>query len=223
MSNLTLSASSVNSFLNCPRQWYITYVLGIKGETSESQSVGLAVHDHAEMSLRTGQPTSFVATGEVKALSMVFEKEVMPDIGQALHIEEQFVLDIDGITYSGYIDYIDSQSRLRDLKTTARKPGPGKYRFNMVGYYLGATTMGWDVTALGLDYIVRTKKPYYLPEWQPLPDEDEVAAWAGTLHQVERGIEEGDFPPTGLDGWACKWCAHQSICGPYQAMKEAIE
>ena len=221
MSGLTLSASSVNSYLACPRQWYLTYIMGMEGDDSPERQMGLDVHHLAEAALQSGKPSSFAATGEMKTLAMLFEREVMPTIGTPQLIEGQFIIDVDGITYSGYIDYIDSQGRLRDLKTTGKKPRPGKYRLNMVGYYLGATTMGFDITALGLDYIVRTRHPYYLPEWQEMPDDEEVAGWAGTLHRVERGIEAGDFPPTGLDGWQCKYCQHQAICGPYQAMKEA--
>jgi len=112
---------------------------------------------------------------------------------------------------------------LRDLKTTSRRPSPGRYHFNMTGYWLGARELGYEPDIMQLDYIVRTQRPYYWPEVVPAPDENELEAWAAILSAVARGVESGDYSPTGLGTRACVSCPHRAICGPYTRYKEATD
>jgi len=219
--DLVLSKSSVNSYLNCPLQWWFTYVLAAEGEMSEPATTGIAVHDLAEQTLNTGEPQSWQATDpNVRSLAMLWEKEVWPTIGKPLAVESQFIIDVDDVLYSGYVDYVTEGYLLCDLKTTGRKPQPGKYRLDMVGYWLGCRSLGIDTVAMRLDYLVRTQKPYYLPEMQDIPEDWEVEQFAATLSHVREDIDAGLFPPTGLTGWACRFCNHRNICGPYAAMPQ---
>lgn len=219
MSDLVLSASSVNTYLSCPLQWWFTYILAAEGETNEAAQVGIAVHDLVEKTLRSGEAQSWQATEkEVRSLAALWEREVWPTVGTPKFIEQQFFLDVDGIAFSGWVDYVTDAHLLCDLKNVLRKPQPGRYRLNMVGYWLGCQSLGLEPVGIRLDYLVRTKTPYYLPEMQDIPDEWEVASFAATLKKVVAGIEAREFPPTGLTGWACRYCPHRSICGPYAAM-----
>lgn len=221
MSDLVLSKSSVNSYLACPLQWWFTYVAAMPGETSDNATLGIAVHDLAEKTLRSGEPQSWQAIDkETRTLAALFEKEVWPTIGQPKYVEQSFIIEVDGILFSGYVDYVTESHILCDLKTTQRRPKPGKYRFDFVGYWLGLQTLGFDAIAFRLDYLVRTKHPYYLPEMQDLPEDWEVASFAATLREVSDNINAGLFPPTGLEGYACKWCNHRNVCGPYAAMPQ---
>lgn len=139
----------------------------------------------------------------------------------AMLSEAAFEIDVDGMPYSGSADRVDATEdgiALRDLKVVGSRPQAGRYRFNMVGYWLGLRTQ-YDIDAdmMVLDYIVRTKNPYHWPEWREAPDEDEIAWFSALLRSAYNGISEGDYRPTGLDHpWECRACEYRTICGPWQ-------
>jgi hypothetical protein len=112
---------------------------------------------------------------------------------------------------------------LRDLKTTGSRPKAGRYRFPMIGYWLGARELGSEPAIMQLDYIVRTQHPYYWPEVVAAPTDDDIAWFAATLHEADRAIRSGDYAPTGLGTRACASCGHRAICGPYQRYKEVTD
>ena len=221
------SASSVNAYQTCHLQWYFGYVLTEPGIVSEPQTVGIAVHDYAEKKLRKEIAATYP---HIMPLTIVFDHDILPTYRNPVLIEQPFQIEVDGIPFSGVIDSVDRQDIgphptdyadiLRDLKTTGKRPAPGKYWFNMVGYFLGARDLGYGISAIQLDYIVRTKTPYYWPEVVPLPDEDDVARWAGVLHDVAGGVERADYEPTGLGTYVCNFCPYRGICGPYKRLKE---
>ena len=225
------SASSVNAYNTCHLAWYFGYVLTEPGIISEPQIVGIEVHDYAEGRLlmltakqefkRERMNSRDWAIG-VKAATDVFDRDILPTYREPVLIEAPFQIEVDGIPFSGVIDSVDRQDTpwdfaniLRDLKTTNKRPAPGKYWFAMIGYFLGARDLGYEIDAIQLDYIVRTKTPYYWPEVVPVPDEDDIAKWAGVLHDVAGGVERADYEPTGLGTYVCNFCSYRGICGPY--------
>lgn len=221
------SASSVQTYLDCSLRWWFTYIAAMPQQKSEALETGIAVHEYAEGVLlaKSGQgitgETSFTHQDEnVTKLCDVFLNEVAPTYGDDVMVETPFRVDVRGVPYSGVIDSIDG-TLLRDLKTTGSKPSPGRYRRNMIGYYIGATIgLDKDISGLQLDYIVRTKKPYYLPERQEVPTVDEMLNFSDTVEMVAELVEVGDFRPTGLEGSACRWCPYTQVCEPYARMKE---
>ena len=243
------SASSVNAYTTCHLAWYFEYVLVEPGIVSEPQIVGMAVHDRAEGILRRfreGPPASlnyveFVATGEhtVVELTDVFLRDILPTYRDPVLIEAPFQIEVDGIPYSGVVDSVDRQdvpgfadedgklwpeyaNILRDLKTTGKRPRLGKYWFAMIGYFLGARDLGYEIGAIQLDYIVRTKHPYYWPEVVSVPDESDIARWAGELHAVAGGVERADYEPTGLGTYVCRYCPYRGICGPLSRYNKEV-
>ena len=111
---------------------------------------------------------------------------------------------------------------LRDLKTTGSRPSAGKYRLAMTGYWLGSTDLGYEPEAAQLDYIVRTKTPYYWPEaMEPVTDHD-IAVLAQTLETVADGVSREDYRPTGLATRACLSCPYKAICGPYDRYQKEV-
>jgi hypothetical protein len=193
---VVFSASSVNAYLDCHLRWYFGYVLNEQGEQSEAQAVGIAVHEYAEKRLR-GESPPLPLDRTVKPLAAVFDRDILPTYRTPLLVEASFQIEVNGIGFSGIIDSLDRQDMpppgsfvdwdsegrdmidpypvyaniLRDLKTTGKRPAAGKYRFNMIGYYLGVTEgLDHEVHAIQLDYIVRTQTPYFWQEIQLLPD-----------------------------------------------------
>lgn len=221
MRPVVFSASSVNTYLNCHLQWYFGYVLAAPAEASEPQRVGINVHEHAERVLKGERPA---ADPEIVHLTTVFDRDILPTFGTPVLIERGFQIEVNGIPYSGVIDVLDRQGDtfvLRDLKTTNSRPAAGRYRLAMTGYYLGVTEgLGEPIDAMRLDYIVRTRTPYYWPEKVPLPAEEDVATFANILSRVAEDVDKGDYEPTGLGTWVCSFCSYRPICGPYQRYQE---
>ena len=225
---VVFSASSVNAYQTCHLQWWLTYVAGERGTQSEPQRVGIKLHDFAERSLRNLGTAHITNDPEIVDLAKVWNRDILPTYRWPLLIEAEFQLEINGIPFSGILDAVDEQDVpwgyaliLRDTKTTGSRPSAGKYRFAMTGYKLGAEDLlGRKIDAAQLDYIVRTKTPYYWPEALDPIDNDDINVFAATLETVANGVAQGDYEPTGLGTWACKTCSHRAICGPYQRLEE---
>jgi PD-(D/E)XK nuclease superfamily len=243
------SASSVNAYLDCHLRWYFSYVLGEPGIGSEAQRVGIKIHDFAERSLKNLGARYLTDDPEIESLVWVWNNHILPTYRWPLLIEEPFQITVNDIGFSGIIDSLDQQdvgeqsivdwdsegrdmidpypvyaNILRDLKSTGKRPPAGKYRFNMIGYYLGVTEgLGLPVHAMQLDYIVRTQRPYYWPEVVPLPDEEDIQEFAVTLERVAEGVARSDYEPTGLGTYVCGYCPHRTVCGPYQRYQEITE
>ena len=193
------------------------------------------------------QPRDTSNRPEIKALLRIVDNDIVPTYRKPLLIEAAFQLEVNDIPFSGVLDALDehryeppgevdwdSEGRsllspfdepfdirvLRDTKTTGSRPARGKFKFAMTGYWLGAIDLGYEPVAAQLDWIVRTKHPYYWPEVMDPVTEDDVNQFARTLELVANGVERGDYQPTGLGTWACKACPHAAICGPYQRFKE---
>lgn len=171
----------------------------------------------------------------------IFDRDILPTYRDPVLIEAPFQIEVNGIPFSGVIDSVDRQdvpfwvesSRpgssgqfvylLRDLKTTGKRPPVGRYRFPMIGYWLGARELGHEPDIMQLDYIVRTQKPYYWPEVVYIPDEFDLDWFAATLEAVAEGVERADYDPTGLGTYVCSYCPYKAICGPYQRYKEVTD
>lgn len=227
------SASSVWTYQQCSLRWWFAYVAAMESEPTEAMTFGISVHDAAEQILRgTLPPDGFDAMPPIDGAMKVFANNILPTYGTPILIEEPFQIEVNGIPFSGVIDSLDQHildhvigdpvmTILRDLKTTGSRPSAGKYRFNMIGYWLGAMDLGHHVDRIMLDYIVRTKTPYYWPEVQPNPTQDEIDLWAAELENVANRAARELYAPDGLyKRGACKSCDYASICGPYQRMRE---
>jgi RecB family exonuclease len=242
-----LSASSVNTFLRCGQQWFFAYVAAIKSPPTLKQARGLAVHKAIEVnftqkiSSRSDLPLTDVAdaySDEFDALSGDIEEErhqigdykdsgiklvklhtskVAPEI-QPIWVEQPVQFMINGIPFSGQVDVLDEESRIRDTKTTARKPSPDSYLLNMTGYAISYRQITGAVeTDTVLDYLVATQRPYYLPITMggPVGDE-EIVRFADIVENVAHTIKAGRFVPNGLITGACSWCGYRDICPAYK-------
>jgi hypothetical protein len=147
-----------------------------------------------------------------------YQSEVAPAI-QPIWVEREVQFQIDDIPYSGTIDLVDELSRVRDLKTTKRRPsGPNNYLIAMTGYALAfRQETGEKESEIVLDYMVRTKDPYYYPIYSDGPvSDDAIETFVGIVEMVNQAIKEGIFLPTGLTNYACSWCGYNDICPAYR-------
>ena len=243
-----LSASSVATFLRCGRQFWYAYVERRRDPPTVKQIVGRATHEAVETNYRqklvttTDLPTIDVLdafttaydreipdvdtpeedTGKAKdsgvAITRLYQHDVAPGI-QPEFVKEPVQFEVNGIPYSGFLD-LAAAGRVRDLKTTTRKPNADNpYGIQLTGYALGyRQKTGKKEAGVALDYLVRTKKPQYVPvESGPVSDAT-IRSYASVVQQVSDSIEAGTFLPNGLIGNppACSWCGYKAICPDYQ-------
>lgn len=154
-------------------------------------------------------------------LVRLHHRDVAPGI-QPFWVEEPVQFAIDGIPYSGTIDLVDDKSRIRDWKTTKRKPTQVNHLLQMTGYALAYRHLTGDTESeVVLDYLIRTKVPQYLPVASGGPiDGDSIVRFASVVTSVHEAIQAGRFVPNGLMSNACSWCGYREICPAYKNSME---
>lgn len=242
------SASSVNTYIRCGKQWEFAYVYGIKSPPSLRAVIGMAAHEAVEINYRQKMASGvdLPVDDVLDAFSDAFDrivvdavpddKEATPDgkdsgiktvdlyhreVASTVHpvlVEEQIQFKVNGVPFSGYIDLVDTRRQIRDLKTVKSKPSRADYSLNMIGYAIGyRQAFGEQESAVQLDYVVRTKQPYYhpVPSDGPIPD-TAISAFADVVTGVADAVQKGVFLPTGLNTGACSWCGYKEVCKPYK-------
>lgn len=144
--------------------------------------------------------------------------EILPKI-QPVLVEEPVQFEVNDIPYAGVVDLVDSKGRVRDWKTTKRRPTSGNsYLLQMTGYALAYRQIMEEPEAeVVLDHFVRTKVPYYLPIASGGPISDSaIGSFSSVVRAVHEQIESGNFIPNGLMNNACSWCGYRDICPYYK-------
>jgi CRISPR/Cas system-associated exonuclease Cas4 (RecB family) len=146
-------------------------------------------------------------------LTKLHHKEVSPVI-QPVLVEHQVQYRVGDIEVSTFLDTVDEEDRVLDLKTTLRKPDFAKHLLQMT---LGAVGFrqqtGRQETDVRLDVLVRNKTPKYVPlEWGGSVSDQSIKAFADTVKVVHDGIMAGRFPMNGPQSHSCSWCPYTSIC-----------
>jgi RecB family exonuclease len=153
--------------------------------------------------------------GELKkqgeALTLKYLDEACPEIEPAA-VEFPVTGTINGIRVRGYIDLLDTQGRIIDLKTAARKPSEisSDYRFQVATY---RQLLGGIVTGEArVDTLVKTKTPQ-LVQIGCTVDQSDVEATEKLYPLVQRGIRGGFFPPNRASNLCSrKYCAFWRAC-----------
>jgi hypothetical protein len=246
---LVLSGSSLSTYLRCGMQWEFAYVKRIRRPPRVRMVIGMATHFAIETNYRqkieTGQdmPIDDVCDafsdsydleimnvededediGEAKdqgiTLTEIYQEQVAPTVWPVL-VEQQIQASINEIPYSGFLDVTDHNNRIRDTKTSGKRPVEDAYKLSMTGYaVLFRHHTETTESGISLDYLIRTKKPYYLPIEGGTVDDGEINRFAHVLQGVAEGIEAGSFAPNGLVNGSCGWCGYADICPAYQAAR----
>jgi PD-(D/E)XK nuclease superfamily len=225
---LILSKSSIDVWLDCHRKWMYAYVYRVPGAPNIDMAVGTAVHAGVEALLNGKDPFKALqkswktvtalmpnndsvearqALADAHTLFRVYQANIAPTLGTVIAIEKDFLVRVNGVLMSGRIDVADQD--VHDTKTTATpsKVNPNSHRLGMTLYKHGyrALTGSWPVR-LVLDIVARNGR------WKQLevePDDAELAEIAG---MVAKGINDGDFEPTGAAKGSCHKCAYVALC-----------
>lgn len=250
MGEQLFSASSLSTFLRCGQQWEFAYVYAIKRPPNIRMVVGVAAHEAVEtnfnqklisrLDLPVGDVTDAFASafdrlsveaakdpeepaGKAKdsgvALVGTYQTQVAPTI-MPLLVEQEVQFNIDGVPYSGFVDLVDEEGMVRDLKTTGRKPTDrSKYALAMTGYSVGYRALtGNREKGVLLDYMVRTKEPYYYPVMSGPASNAAIKGFSQILNRVSSSVKAGIFLPTGLGTGACSWCPYTDICPAFKSV-----
>jgi len=153
-------------------------------------------------------PEQLKAQGE--ALALKYLDEAAPEI-QPAAVELPVVGAIGGVRVRGYIDLLDTQGRVVDLKTAARKPSEigSDYRFQLATYRQICSEATGQAR---LDTLVKTKTPQ-LVQLTCTVDQMDVDATAKLYPVVQRGIR-GQFFVPNRSHYLCsrKYCAAWRVC-----------
>ena len=133
---------------------------------------------------------------------------------QPLFVELPITLKILGQEIQMYIDLIDSNYCIRDLKTSASKYGEDALRFNaqLVLYALGyRVKFGKKEKGVGLDVVVKTKEPSIQKLRGGTIEDNQINKFFIKLDAVNTAIENKLYP-TVDDKMTCDWCAFKDLC-----------
>lgn len=226
---VVLSASSVNSFLSCEYQYFLSHIECRPETQNVKAAIGIAVHEGAAVLLRAkmnglAEPWDEARYVLINSLALdlidtredpkispnqaiqsalaclaAFRRDILPD-AKPEAVEEPFQISVDGAPFSGILDW--AELGLHDLKTTASRPSNGdRYDTAMTGYAMGfRELLGRDEAYRVLNYLVRTKQPYHWPIRTEGPvTDEEIDRFAATVGAAARGIAAGNYRPTGLE------------------------
>ena len=150
-----------------------------------------------------------------------YHTDVAPGI-QPAWVEEPVMFAINGVPYSGWIDLVDDEGRVRDTKTSGKSPGKASrdHVLSMIGYALAyrqrTGKVESEVVIDTLVYLKRDTKYVPIASGGPVT-RDAIQTFASVIQGVAEQIEEGRFLPTGLMNNACSWCGYRDICPAYRA------
>jgi hypothetical protein len=144
------------------------------------------------------------------ALTLKYLDEACPEIEPAA-VELPVYGRVGGVSVRGYIDLLERDGRVRDLKTAARKPAEisPAYRLQVATY----TQICPEASgAVCVDTLVKTKTPQLVQITCQI-DQSDVDAVEKQYPLVQRGIRSGWFAPNRESNLCSrKYCAFWRSC-----------
>jgi hypothetical protein len=143
-------------------------------------------------------------------LTLKYLEEACPSI-EAAAVELPVTGVVGGVHVRGYIDLLEADGRVRDLKTAARKPSEiaDNNRFQVATYVqLCPHTSG----ALAVDTLVKTKTPQLI-QLSATIDASDIASTQAMYPLVQQSIRAGVFVPN-RQNYMCskKYCGFWREC-----------
>jgi len=143
---------------------------------------------------------------------------------QPLFVELPITLEIEGQEFVMYIDLIDEDWIVRDLKTSASRYSEDVLDKNtqLVAYSLGfRKKFGKEEGGVGLDVLVKTKDPV-VQTFRGKVSDYQIGRFLNTLKQINKAIENEIFPPVD-NQMTCSWCDFKEMCGEDGGLPDAYE
>jgi hypothetical protein len=236
-----LSPSQARTFLECAAKWYFKYLRGLPDPPSSSMAVGKAGHEAIGKSMaqkiltkrdlpvedvvasfeRAWKETSAEVEfreedtpGELrelgKSLVTLYMREAAPAI-QPAHVELPVAGKIGGVNVRGFIDLVDVDGVVIDLKTAAKKPNiiSPDYRLQLTTYDLLCPVSRGKAR---LDTMVKTRTVALVQQSTDITPAD--VQYAETIYpMVQDAIKDGIFYPR-RSSWMCsrRNCPYWRAC-----------
>ncbi len=143
---------------------------------------------------------------------------------QPLFVELPVVIEILGQKFLMYIDLIDEDWVVRDLKTSGQKFNEASIdnSTQLIGYALGfRTKFGRKETAVQYDVVTKNKAPQ-IQKLRTVISDGKIARFLNSLEQINKGIEAEIFPPVD-NQMTCSWCDFKDICDEDNSLPDAKE
>lgn len=234
-----LSPSQAATFLGCSAKYRFKYLLGIPDPVSGGGVRGKAVHRAVEYYMRAKMAgltlDTEAVTGEwdqiweaasqdaefkdkenvetlkasAAALTEKYLREAAPAI-QPLAVELPVAGEISGVRVRGFVDLLDTDRRIIDIKTSSRKPSKlsGDHAFQLATYtyLLGPEASG----ETRIDSLVATKDPQ-LVQIEHTPGAGGQKLVETMYPLIVEGITNGLFLPNRAS-LLCGYCPYRIEC-----------
>ncbi len=205
------SVSSIETFLSCPRAYYLSYVAGLPAKVSPAVDYGKWIHRQLEAYGR-GETPHQDARPFVEALKAFLEKEKL----KIKQVEVEFKVHVQGQTFKGVIDAICDGGVALEYKITRN---PDNYR-NKIGYQLALYSHFLRPHSIQPIYLLfevdkegRFRELHV--EYVPVSDlliHQRIRELLTAVKMIRACREECCFPPS----WnGCKWCFYKEVCDEY--------
>jgi hypothetical protein len=235
-----LSPSQCKTFLQCTARWYFKYVEHLPDVCTGTLALGRAVHaavatyfryrlQHGRVppiaeiletygdvirhelnsaELREDEDPAEIASTGARCVE-VYLAEATPTITPAL-VEHPIAGEIGGVRVRGYIDLMDTDGRIIDLKTASKKPAgiTADYKLQLAIYVM--STPG--AHSARLDTITKQKTPQWVPQSYVI-DHGERRYVETLLPFLQDGMKDGRYWPA-RDHNLCsrKYCPFWRAC-----------
>jgi RecB family exonuclease len=235
-----LSPSQANTYLTCNAKWWFKYGLGLPDPKGGSFVRGLAVHKVIEtwykLTMAGAAPdiedmhepyddawdalsadASFAETDdidELKRQGAQFLRRYLEDVAPHIHpaaLEQHLTGEIGGVKVQGYIDILDVDGRIIDVKTAAKSPSgvDSSYAFQLATYRQICPGASGKVR---LDTLVATKTPKVVTTEYEVTPADQLMT-RNLYPRAREGIREGLYLPNrGCNLCSRKYCNFADAC-----------
>lgn len=218
-----LSPSQVNTFLNCPAKWYFRYLVGLTEPATGSLALGTAFHrtvaanfrqkinthrdtpmdelralflDEFAMGVADAELREDEDAAELASMGDTMLSDYMSDAGPSIHpaaVELEVEGEIADVKVRGFVDLLDTEGRVIDCKTAARRPAgvSAEHALQLTTYAM--VTPGAS-GACRLDTLTKTKTVQLIQQtYDAGPDQRKLAE--NLFPMVQDSIRDGVYVP----------------------------
>jgi CRISPR/Cas system-associated exonuclease Cas4 (RecB family) len=207
------SVSSIETFLNCPRAYYLSYIAGLPAKVSPAIEFGSWVHKELEKWGRGDDNIHSDAVPFVTALADWLRGEG----ARIKAVEHEFKVVVKGQAFKGVIDAICDNSVALEYKITTNPDNfrsKISYQLALYSYYLKPKDIKPVYLLFEIDRQTRAFKKLHI-EYVPVSDlliHQRLNELLTAVKMIKACREECCFPPS----WnGCRWCFYKDYCEEY--------